>query len=201
MVYFLVGAENMYGEGDKTFQRISTELGNMATIKKQIDVQIKEFKLSNVDQLISSNEAMLKMETHIEGILKKIERAYMDITDSSHTPDFQVQTRNSVQSLSQYIQEFKWDNNIFSRSQPLMELLKSFQQKATTIDNDIRQKQQVLQEAKNNLNSVARKEGNLIVKELSDVLSKEHVKEKDFIYTDNLTTVCVIVPRSQLEQF
>lgn len=86
----------MYGDGDKTFQRISTELGNMATIKKQIDVQIKEFKLSNVDQLISSNEAMLKMETHIEGILKKIERAYMDITDNQHTPDFQVQTRNSV---------------------------------------------------------------------------------------------------------
>lgn len=82
-----------------------------------------------------------------------------------------------------------------------MELLKSFQQKATTIDNDIRQKQQVLQEAKNNLNSVALKEGNLLIKDLSDVLSKDHVREKDFVYTDNLTTVCVIVPKSQIEQF
>lgn len=82
-----------------------------------------------------------------------------------------------------------------------MELLKSFQQKATTIDNDIRQKQQVLQEAKNNLNSVALKEGNLLIKDLSDVLSKDHVREKDFIYTENLTTVCVIVPKSQIEQF
>ncbi|EAR92037.2 vacuolar ATP synthase subunit C (macronuclear) [Tetrahymena thermophila SB210] len=200
MVYFLVGAENLFGDSDKTFSRITTELGNLATIKNRIDVQIRDFKLSNVDQLISSNEAMLKMETHIESILKKIERTYMDITESQHA-EFQVNTRSSSVSLSQYVQDFKWDNNIFSRSQPLMELLKSFQQKATTIDNDIRQKQQVLQEAKNNLNSVALKEGNLLVKDLSDVFRKEYVKEKDFIYTENLTTVVAIVPNNVLEHF
>ncbi|KAL4480063.1 hypothetical protein ABPG74_020579 [Tetrahymena malaccensis] len=201
MVYFLVGAENIFGDSDKTFSRITTELGNLATIKNKIDVQIRDFKLSNVDQLISSNEAMLKMEAHIESILKKIERTYMDITESQHSPDFQVNTRSSVMTLSQYVQEFKWDNNIFSRSQPLMELLKSFQQKATTIDNDIRQKQQVLQEAKNNLNSVALKEGNLQIKDLSDVFRKEYVKEKDFIYTENLTTVVAIVSKNNVEQF
>lgn len=37
--------------------------------------------------------------------------------------------------------------------------------------------------------------GNLVVKDLNDVLSKDKVKEKDFIYTENLTTVCVVVPK------
>jgi len=38
---------------------------------------------------------MLKMETNVEAILKKIERALADITDNQ-TPSFQVQTKTSV---------------------------------------------------------------------------------------------------------
>ena len=41
--------------------------------------------------------------------------------------------------------------------------------------------------------------GNLNVRELSDVLNKDIVKPKDFIYTDSITTVCVIVPKSYIE--
>lgn len=50
--------------------------------------EISQFKLSNIETLISSNEVMLKIETHVESILKKIERAYLDITESVGGSEF-----------------------------------------------------------------------------------------------------------------
>jgi len=43
---------------------------------------------------------------------------------------------------------------------------------------------------------LSKKEGNLAVKDLSDVLTDKIVDKRDFVNTRNLTTVCAIVPRS-----
>ena len=43
---------------------------------------------------------------------------------------------------------------------------------------------------------MAKKEGNLMVKDLVDVLKEPIVKPRDFIYSDYLTTLVAIVPKS-----
>lgn len=58
MVYFLIGAENIFGDGDKTFQRISTELGTLATIKNKIDVTS-----INLSSLVSENLSAIPPKT------------------------------------------------------------------------------------------------------------------------------------------
>jgi len=38
MVYFLIGAENIYGAGDSTWQKINAEIGSIASIKTKFEV-------------------------------------------------------------------------------------------------------------------------------------------------------------------
>lgn len=40
-----------------------------------------------------------------------------------------------------------------------------------------------------------KKEGNLLVRDLVDVLKEPHAKQKDFVYSEYLTTLVAIVPK------
>lgn len=48
---------------------------------------------------------------------------------------------------------------------------------------------------------MAKKEGNLLVKDLVDVLKEPFVKPRDFVYSDYLTTLVAIVPKSQIPEW
>lgn len=48
---------------------------------------------------------------------------------------------------------------------------------------------------------MAKKEGNLLVKDLVDVLKDPIVKPRDFIYSDYLTTLVAIVPKAQISEW
>ncbi|EGR27357.1 vacuolar ATP synthase subunit, putative [Ichthyophthirius multifiliis] len=200
MVYFLIGSTLIQGNQAQTWENIRKEVSSLSQNLKQIDVESSKFKLGNLDSLMHANETMLKLEQQIEGLLKKIERQYLDLTEQQ-TADFKVETKNDVYTLPNFVQTFKWDDATFSRSNPLPELLKILKTRMSTIENDIRQKTTAFQDAKNQSNVIAMKEGNLLVKDLGDVLDSGKVKPKDFIYNDSVTTVCVIVQKQQIEKF
>lgn len=54
---------------------------------------------------------------------------------------------------------------------------------------------------KNQSQQIQKKEGNLLVRDLVDVLKEPHVKQKDFVYTEYLTTLIAIVPKTQVKDF
>lgn len=76
----------------------------------------------------------------------------------------------------------------------------------------MRAKIQNYQEVKNQSQQIQKKEyqmgdsgfflrGNLLVRDLVDVLKEPHVKQKDFVYTEYLTTLIAIVPKTQVKDF
>lgn len=69
------------------------------------------------------------------------------------------------------------------------------------IDSDIRGKTQSYTEAKTNSQNIAKKEGTLYSRDLSDVIKKEIVKPDDFIYTQHVTTVLCVVHKTKAELF
>mmetsp|Transcript_1095 Transcript_1095/g.973 ORF Transcript_1095/g.973 Transcript_1095/m.973 type:complete len:255 (-) Transcript_1095:335-1099(-) len=70
------------------------------------------------------------------------------------------------------------------------------------IEADLRSKTQAFQDKKNTLNQIIKKEGgNLLTRDLTDVLKKPVVDDSDFVYSDFLTTAVAVVPKSSVENW
>lgn len=65
----------------------------------------------------------------------------------------------------------------------------------------MRAKIQQYQDLRNQSQQVAKKEGNLLVRDLVDVLKEPIVKARDFVYSDYLTTLVAIVPKAQIPEW
>lgn len=69
------------------------------------------------------------------------------------------------------------------------------------MESDLKAKTQSFQETKNASAQMNKKEGSLMTRDLADVLTPNLVSDRDFIYTDCLTTVVCLVPESVNQDF
>ena len=46
-----------------------------------LQIDISHFKLGNLDHLMFINDSLLKQDTIVESLLRKIERQYLDVTE------------------------------------------------------------------------------------------------------------------------
>lgn len=83
-----------------------------------------KFKMGNLDSLMFINDNLIKQDTTIESLLKKIERQYLDITEKN-SYDFVIESREGTFNADQYLMNFKWDDSRFPRNTPLVELAKA----------------------------------------------------------------------------
>ncbi|KAM3137652.1 hypothetical protein pb186bvf_010266 [Paramecium bursaria] len=203
MVYYLIGVTHK-----KTDQQVWADIerhvlnsGIGKSGRGQIhNSELARFKMGNLDQLMFINDNLIKQDTVVESLLKKIERQYLDVTEKL-TYDFMIENRDGTQNIDKYINTFKWEDARFPRNQPLAEILKILQQRTAHVDSDLRQKVQSYQELKNQTQQLAKKEGNLLVRDLVDVLKEPIVKQRDFVYSEYLTTLVAIVPKNQVQDW
>ena len=87
------------------------------------------------------NDQMLKSDTAIESLLRKIERQYLDITEKLKY-DFKVKTADGerifpnffpiltslIVGLDQYLTNFKWDDAKFPRNVHMADIVKTLNQ-------------------------------------------------------------------------
>jgi len=71
-----------------------------------------------------------------------------------------------------YIRSFQWEDIKFSRSRPLVEISGLIAEKMRLIDSDIKKIMDLLNDAKNNLNSVAKGKdsASYLVKDLGEII-------------------------------
>lgn len=77
----------------------------------------------------------------------------------------------------------------------------ALQQRVAYAQSDLKTKTSQFTDTKSQANALAKKDGNLYVKDLSEILRGKIVKKSDFVYSDNLTTLIAIVPKSNIEDF
>lgn len=196
MVYFLIGTQIKGNNLNNTITDIRNQVGSNANLVKAIDTEKKKFKSEGLDPLMHLNDQMLKTDTAMESLLRKIERQYLDITEKL-TYDFKVKTVDGELNLDQYLTSFKWDDAKFPRNVHMTDIVKTLNQKMHVCDHGVRNKTTAYQDAKNASFQVSKKEGNLCTKDLVDVLKPPLVSPKDFWYSDFVTTLIAIVPKTQ----
>jgi len=109
-----------------------------------------------------------------------------------------VKTRDGNCALEKYLKEFQWDDSKFARNQPLQALMKEIQNRLFRVENELKSKTQQLQDNKNLQNQAANKDGSLLTRDLCEVLKEPLVASKDFVNSQYVQTVVLIVPKLQV---
>ena len=100
-------------------------------------------------------------------------------------------------SVEDYVRNFKWDDVKFPRNRTVQDNIQAIMNSVQKIDEEVKNKTQQYTDAKQHAALFARKEqASHIQRDLVDLLTPDRVNEaEDFVYSEHLTTVVLVVPR------
>jgi V-type H+-transporting ATPase subunit C len=210
--YWIVatGCSNQSSSKEATFQNLKSrtkdlsELGE-APVKFDVPDGENALKFGSFDDLIRLTDDMAKYDSQVEGIARRLERMYLEVEPGKGTEpikEFKVISQTKSMSFDKYLREWKWDDAKYPKMRGLQNNLTLLLSVANKLDEEARNKSSQFNELKNAQNAMAKKEsGSLVSRDLTDILTPEVVKEDDFISTQHLTTLIMILPASNVEAF
>lgn len=160
----------------------------------------QQFKSGSLDSLVALADELGKLDHQLEGTLRKIERQYVDI-DPNPQLVIGINNRGAQEYLSPsaYLSDFHWDISRYQPSKTLQELVGLIEERLRNLDDDVKAKTSKFIEARNTLSQITKKEsGSLLNKDLSEIFTPEVVSEGDFINTEYLKTLLVIIPKKEI---
>jgi V-type H+-transporting ATPase subunit C len=143
------------------------------------------------------SDDLVKTDTIVEGIVRKIEKTGADLFDRK-SPDLTV----GGVPAPRYIQQFAWDSAKYPNRRPLKELVSLIAGGAAGVEEELKQltasfgdKQSALQETKR------RQGGNLMVADLNDVLNEDIMRKVKIVDSEYLKSVFIAIPKNVQEVF
>jgi V-type H+-transporting ATPase subunit C len=158
-----------------------------------------KFKIGTLDQLVKLNDALLKVDHHLETVVKKIQRQAEEISDDIV---LKIETSDATMDLNDYVQQFQWDDQKYPRSRSLVDIATIISEKMTSIDSDMKKHIDEYNTLKSQLFQFKKKEdGNFLSRDPGDIVYGK-IDKKNFIHDSKfLRNVLVIVPKAKIEQF
>lgn len=191
MEYWLISAP-----GEKTCQQ-TWETLNTSISKHGSDFckasrfHIPDLKVGTLDQLVGLSDDLNKLDTYVEAVSRKLAQSIGDILEKGQSLTEQLQAGG--QDLQSYITKFQWDSAKFPIKQSLKSLHEIINKQIGQIDQDMKIKTATFNNLKNNLQTLERKQtGSLLVRNLSELVNKEHF----VLGSEYMITLLVVVPRS-----
>lgn len=185
------------GGADGTLASLNRELSSVASLYR---VDIPSLVVGTLDSLMAISDELVKTNSQIETVVKKIERQYSDLLGASGTEFLRVGNDLSVEA---YLRTFQWD---FARyrfqGRALPDLIGQVQSMAAKADEELKKLSLSYNEKNQNLASVQRKRTtNLNTSDLEDFLPAAAVNKHEFLNTENFLTVLVVVTGPTEQEF
>jgi len=179
---------------------------NMATMKDDLSenskfaVPSKEFKVGTLDTLMALSDDLIKSDVFGEATAFKIYRQLMELQKDAgaiEEPTIPVGDNGRPVSVEHYLTRFAWDEAKYPVKSPLRELTEQLNAALTRMDDELKAKATEYNNARSAKQAIERKEtGNLMVRSLNELVKKE-----DFIESEHLTTLLVVVPKFALKDW
>lgn len=152
--------------------------------------------VGTLDSLMALSDDLNRVDMGIEAAVRKIERQFLDLNHGE-----QALTVDGV-PVDRYLNFFSWDEAKHPHRRPLPEIVSIIQQSVGKIEEELKQLSTHFTEKRQNLTQLQRKKGgNLMVANLNDVLTPEIVSASDFVNTEYLQTLVVVVPKNLEENW
>jgi len=153
------------------------------------------------DGLVTLTDDLHKADCQLDSIVHRLERQCAEVDPDSKTA-FLIRTASVVGSVTDHIKTWKWDEAKYPRSRPVADNLKFLTSTVVKMDEEVRAKMQTYNESKTQRSNICKKDATtLTTRDLVDVFTPQKVSNEDFVYTEHLTTVCVILTRGASVEF
>jgi len=151
------------------------------------------------DGLVTLTEDLAKADSQLDSIVHRLERQYAEVDPDGK---FRVKTAQGEHQITDYIKSWKWDEGKYPRDRPVADNLKFLSSTVAKMDEEVRNKLQQYNESKTARSNISKKDATtLTTRDLVDVLTPAKVAQDDFVFTEHLSTVCVILARGASVEF
>lgn len=162
-------------------------------------------KFGSFDTLVKMTEELAKYDSQTEGCLRRVERQYLETLaeiDEGADLDSQFgvcQAGRDTVGVEAFLRNgWNWDETKYPAQRSLQKNLEHLLESVQKIDDDCRNQGQAYADIKAQKAVLAKKAGvTFPTTDLVDLLTPSVVKEGDFVQTEHLTTVVVILSRGQ----
>lgn len=164
----------------------------------------RSLMFGSFDNLIRLTDDLQKYDSQVDGVVHRLERQFLEVDPRA---EFKVMTQRQVKSVSRYLANWQWDEAKYPKTRSISDNLTLLMSVVNKLDEEARNKMSQYNETKTQRGNLAKKDGaTLTNRELIDVVTPEVVQmsgdeSSDFVYTEHLTTVCVILARGSEMEF
>ncbi|XP_070798175.1 V-type proton ATPase subunit C 1 isoform X2 [Pituophis catenifer annectens] len=146
--------------GEKTCQQTWEKLC-AATIKNNnlsinAKFNIPDLKVGTLDVLVGLSDELAKLDTFVEGVVKKVAQYMADVLEDSKDKVQENLLANGVDLIT-YITRFQWDMAKYPIKQSLKNISEIIAKGVTQIDNDLKARASAYNSLKGNLQNLERK--------------------------------------------
>lgn len=187
------------GESERLLNIVSSEATRnqlcMADFPpKKFDVP-ESLKFSAFDNLVKLSDDLAKADSGVEQVLRRIERQLLDIDPNAERA---ILSQRQQMPWAEYVRNFPWDDAKFPRSRSINDSIQLLQGSVSRLDEEVRTRSSSYADLKSQISNAEKRDGGTFaMKDLTEVLTPENTLEEDFINTQHLMTVVVVVPRGQ----
>ncbi|CAE8706987.1 unnamed protein product, partial [Polarella glacialis] len=156
------------------------------------------------DTLIKLTDDLAKFDSSVDGIVHRLERQTLELDPKA---EFKVNSQRQEKPFLDYLKTWQWDEAKYPKTRSIADNLTLLMSVVNKLDEEARNKTAQYNEFKTQKGNMSKKDGaNLAGKDLIDVLTPDVVKctggpDDDFIMTEHVITVPLIIPRGQEEDF
>lgn len=186
--------------GDPTCQQTMEKLTE-ATSREQLSTNFKfnlpDLKVGTLDQLVSLSDELQRVDQFTETVVRKLATYYGDVhDDAKHNLPENLQANGN--DLITYVTRFAWDMAKYPKHQPLPALTAMINKQMGIIDAELKTRSSAYNTLKSNIQAYERKQtGSLLVRNLGDLVKKEHF----VLGSEYLVTILVVVPKANYKEW
>eukprot|EP00928_Gymnodinium_smaydae_P060994 TRINITY_DN4500_c0_g1_i2.p1 TRINITY_DN4500_c0_g1~~TRINITY_DN4500_c0_g1_i2.p1 ORF type:complete len:429 (+),score=116.15 TRINITY_DN4500_c0_g1_i2:79-1287(+) len=172
----------------------------------QLQVPDGEGKLAfgSFDNLIRLTDDLAKSDSQVDSIVHRLERQWLEIDPRAQ---FKVKSQRQEKTFLEYLSNWQWDETRYPKSRSISDNLVYLMSTVNKIDEEARNKTLQFNEFKTQRQNLSKKEGaSLLSRDLVDLLTPEVVlcrgsAHDDWVQTEHITTVFIILPRGTEQDF
>lgn len=159
-------------------------------------------KFGSFDNLIRLTDDLVKYDSQVESVLRRLERQYLEIDPNG---SFVVQSQRNRMPFEKYMRCWQWDDAKYPKSRAITDNLTLLLTSVTKLEEEARNKAAHYNDLKSQRGNFSKQEGgNFYVQFLTDILTPDVVRAPggagdDFIYTEHMTTVVIVVPANRAD--
>eukprot|EP01122_Echinamoeba_exundans_P015079 TRINITY_DN7013_c0_g1_i1.p1 TRINITY_DN7013_c0_g1~~TRINITY_DN7013_c0_g1_i1.p1 ORF type:complete len:389 (-),score=96.63 TRINITY_DN7013_c0_g1_i1:57-1193(-) len=181
--------------GPDVFDELNRKVMSLDVAGEHYKFEIPDLRVGTLDSLMTLSDDLSKIDTFVESVVKKIGRQILDLLGKEKRSEARFDINDA--SMDSFVVRFKWEDARYPRRKSLNELTETIQSQVAKLDEELKAKSAEYNNVITAIQQRKKKEaGNLLARDVTNLVPPEAMIE-----TDYLTTLLVVVPKTEVKSW